>query len=72
MSNRERCIAILDSLDESQLANIANILQAAVDAINEASDDAFCHKLYKDYQNDPDKEQFISLEQAARMLEVNL
>ena len=38
MSNKERCIAILDKFTETQLANIAAMLQAAHDAIN----DAFC------------------------------
>lgn len=72
MSNREKCIAILDSLDENQLANIANMLQAAFDAICEAADDSFCHKLYEDYQASPDKGQFISLNEAAQALNVKL
>ena len=38
-SNREKCIAILDSFNEHQLANIANMLQAALDAVSEAADD---------------------------------
>ena len=45
MSNREKCIAILDSFSEGQLANIAAMLQAAKDAISEAADDAFCNAL---------------------------
>lgn len=72
MSNREKCIAILDRLDESQLANIANMLQAAFDAISEAADDSFCHKLYEEYQASPDKEQFTTLDEAAQILGVNL
>ena len=55
MSNREKCIAILDSFSEGQLANIAAMLQAARDAVSEAEDDAFCEQLYQQYQNDPDK-----------------
>lgn len=35
MNNREKCIAILDSFNEHQLANIANMLQAALDAVSE-------------------------------------
>lgn len=61
MSNREKCIAILDSFNEHQLANIATMLQAALDAVSEAADDAFCNKLADDYQADPDKGQFIGL-----------
>lgn len=68
MSNKERCIAILDTFTESQLASIAAMLQAAQDAI----DDAFCAALYENYQNDPDKGEFISIEDAAAELGVKL
>lgn len=72
MSNREKCIAILDSLNDSQLANIAAMLQAAKDAITDAADDAFCNALYKEYQADPDKGQAVSIEEAAQLLGVAL
>lgn len=36
MSNRERCIAILDSFSEGQLANIAAMLQTMKKAIEDA------------------------------------
>ena len=72
MSNREKCIAILDSFNDSQLVNIVAMLQAAKDAITEAADDAFCSALYKEYQADPDKGQAISIEDAAKMLGVAL
>lgn len=68
MSNKERCIAILDKFTDAQLANIAAMLQAAHDAI----DDAFCAALYENYQNDPDKGEFISIEDAAAALGVEL
>lgn len=68
MSNKERCLAILDTFTESQLASIAAMLQAAQEAI----DDAFCAALYENYQNDPDKGQPISLEDAAAALGVEL
>lgn len=72
MSNREKCIAILDSFNDGQLANIAAMLQAAKDAISEAADDAFCTSLYREYEADPDKGQPVSLEDAARTLGVSL
>lgn len=68
MSNKERCIAILDTFTETQLANIAAMLQAAHDAV----DDAFCAALYENYQNDPDKGECISIEEAAAVLGVEL
>ncbi len=72
MSNRERCIEIIDSFTDVQLASIANLLQAAREAIAEAADDAFCKALYEDYKADPDKGQAVSLEDAAAMLGVSL
>lgn len=72
MSNREKCIAILDSFSEGQLANIAAMLQAAKDAVSEAADDAFCSALYEKYQADPDRGQSVSLEEAAKTLGVAL
>lgn len=72
MSNREKCIAILDSFTDGQLVNIAAMLQAAKDAISEASDEAFCTALYNEYQADPDKGQPISIQDAAAMLGVSL
>lgn len=68
MSNREKCIEILDSFDEAQLANIAAMLQAAADAI----DDAYCSALYGEYEANPDKGEAVSLDEAARMLGVSL
>ncbi|MCI6256986.1 MAG: hypothetical protein MR648_10355 [Clostridiales bacterium] len=72
MSNRDKCIAILDSFSDSQLGNIVAMLQAAKDAISDATDDAFCNALYKEYQADPDKGQAVSIEEAAKMLGVAL
>ena len=68
MSNKERCIAILDTFTEGQLASIATMLQAAQEAV----DDAFCAALYENYQNDPDKDHPVSLEAAAAALGVEL
>lgn len=68
MSNKDRCLAILDTFTESQLASIAVMLQAAQEAI----DDAFCAALYENYLNDPDMGDSISLEDAAAALGVEL
>lgn len=72
MSNRDKCIALLDSFSDSQLGNIVTMLQAAKDAITDAADDAYCNALYKEYQADPDKGQAVSIEEAAKMLGVAL
>ena len=65
-------MAILNELDENQLANIALMLQAAKQAINEAEDDAYCAQLYKQYENDPDRGQYVTLDAAAKELGVTL
>ena len=72
MSNREKCIEIIDSLSEVELGNIATMLQAARNAIKEAADDAFCEALYQRYLQDPDRGQGIPIEDAARQLGVEL
>jgi hypothetical protein len=74
MSNKEKCIALLDHFTDGQLGNIAIMLQAAQDAISETEDDAFCAKLYQDYLNDqdPHKHDAISIEELAKDLGVTL
>ena len=72
MTNRETCLSILDTFSEAQLANVAVMLQAARDAIVEAMDDAYCNALYNKYEQDPDKGQPVSIEDAAKMLGVTL
>lgn len=72
MSNKEKCIAILDGFSENQLASIATMLQAALAAVADAADDAFCASLYDDYLEDSDKGQAVSLEEAAAALGVKL
>lgn len=72
MSNREKCIAIIDSFNDLQLINIVALLQAARDAVSEAADDAFCNALYEEYKADPDKGEAVSLEDAAKLLGVTL
>ena len=72
MTNREKCLSILDTFSEAQLANVAVMLQAARDAIVEAMDDAYCNALYNKYEQDPDKGQPVSIEDAAKMLGVTL
>lgn len=72
MSNREKCQSLLDSFSDLQLANIAVMLEAAKNAIEDAADDAFCRALYQEYEADPDKGNPVSIEEAARQLGVVL
>ena len=48
MSNRERCDAILDSFSEAQLVNVAAMLQAMRQTIDDLEDEAFCQRMIED------------------------
>ena len=72
MSNREKCISIIDSFSENQLYNIAVMLEAARKAVYEAEDDAYCLSLYKDYRNNPDNEEPMDIESFAAELGIAL
>ncbi|MDR0868244.1 MAG: hypothetical protein LBP75_07190 [Planctomycetota bacterium] len=52
MSNRERCLSLIKSFSEEQLAAITRMLESVAVLTAEADDDAFCRRLYRDYQND--------------------
>ncbi len=68
MTNKEKCIALLNSFSESQLQNIATMLQAVKDMIDDTADNVFCEALYKEYQTDPDKGEAVSMDEAAKDL----
>lgn len=70
MSNREKCHAIIDSISDEQLADIAVILEKAI--AEETADDAFCLQLYADYLASPDKGEAVPLEEFAKILGVDL
>jgi len=72
MSNREKCISIVNSFTESQLENIAVLLEAAKKAVDEAEDETYCNFLYKEYLNDPDKEGNTSIEDLSKQLGITL
>lgn len=72
MSNKEKCLSLLDSFTDGQLASIAAMLEAAKSAMDDAADDAFCRALCQEYEADPDKGQPIPIEEVARQLGVSL
>ena len=55
MSNRETCHALIDQFNEGQLANVVGLLNAAKTLADESADDAFCMRLYADYEDAADK-----------------
>ena len=72
LSNKEKCMMLIDSFDEGQLLNIAAMLQAARDAVDEALDDSFCNRLYEEYLNDPEKNESASIQDLATELGISL
>ena len=72
MSNRERCHTINDTFTEGQLASIAALLASAKTLADDSADDAYCLKLYDDYQADTDKGEPESIESFAMSLGVAL
>ena len=74
MSNRELAKNIIDSIPESQMGYIVNVLQNMHMALEEVADEVFCEKLYEDYLNDddPEKDVGIPIEQFAKDLGITL
>ena len=66
MSNREKIIALLDSIPEYKIGYVLAYIQGLT--ADEAADDAFCQRLFKDYEDDtdPDKEQTFTLDDCKR------
>ena len=72
MSSREKCIAILDTFDETQLVNAAAMLAVMRKTIDDLEDEAFCEKMVRDYENDPDKGDPMPIEEFAKQLGIEL
>ena len=72
MSNRERCISIIDFFSEEQLEMIALMLESAKKIADEAADDAFCKQMHDNYLENPDKGEAISFEDFAHKIGVKL
>lgn len=61
MSNREKVIALLDSMPEYKIGYVLAYVQGLT--ADEDADDAFCRQLYEHYQNDPEKDESFTLEE---------
>ena len=73
MSDRERCHAMIDSFTEEQLSAIAAMLASArLLAADELADDAFCQRLYEEYEAEADNGERISIEDLAKELGISL
>ena len=63
MSNREKCISIIDLFSEEQLVKAALILE-------EIADDVFCAQMHENYLENPDKGEAVLFEDFAREIYV--
>ena len=74
MSDREKAINIIDSMPDSQMGYILGMLQTFKSAVDEATDDAYCERLYENYlaDNDITKNDAVSIEDFAKELGISL
>lgn len=72
MSNRERCVAILDTFTDAQLVNVAAMLQAMRQTIDDLEDEAFCERMVREYEKDPDRGDPMPIEDFAKQLGIQL
>ncbi|MCD8017527.1 MAG: hypothetical protein LUE97_07015 [Oscillospiraceae bacterium] len=54
MSNREKVIALLDSVPDYKMGYVLAYVQGVT--ADEEADDAFCQRMLENYENDPDPE----------------
>ena len=66
MSEMERASALLGMIPQSKLAYVIGYLQGLM--ADEAADDAFCENMYRQYLNDPDRGDFVPLDDAVKEL----
>lgn len=66
MSNREKVIALLDSVPDYKMGYVLAYLQGIT--ADEEADDIFCQRMVENYENDPDpeKDQDYTLEECKR------
>ncbi len=72
MSEKEQLIQLLDRVPSYKIGYILAFAQGVI--ADEENDAAFCEKMLRDYENNPDPEkgQTVSIEEAAKILGVQL
>ena len=68
MSNKEKVINLVDKIADEKLNFVVAYLQ---DLSEEIEDDIFCEKLYQEYLNSPDKDEFVPIEEVLKGLGKN-
>ncbi|MDO4175650.1 MAG: hypothetical protein Q4D42_12885 [Eubacteriales bacterium] len=72
MSDREKCIELLENVPEFKIGYVLAYLQGLT--ADEAADDAFCEALYQEYLNDtdPEKNDAVTIQDVATELGISL
>lgn len=65
MSEREQAKQIIDTLPDYKMQAILMFLRG-VEFDDELEDDRFCEELVEKYENDPDKGQFLTLDECKK------
>ena len=69
MSEKEYAKTLIDNIPSEMLGNVIAYMQGIL--ANDSMDDVFCEILFENYQNDSDKDSFISFEEMAKKCGVN-
>lgn len=70
MSNKEFAIELINRIPEYKIGYVIAYLQGLV--ADEIADDAYCADLLNEYQNNTDKGDFVSFDEALKMCEVDI
>ena len=65
MSEREQAKQIIDTLPDYKMQAILMFLRG-IEFDDELEDDRFCEELVEKYENDPDKGQFLTLDECKK------
>ena len=71
MSNREKVIALLDSVPDYKMGYVLAYVQGIT--ADEEADDIFCEQMVENYRNDPDpeKDDAVPLEDLKKLWEID-
>ena len=71
MSTKERIYQLIDGFSDEQRNGLLTMLTGYAEIVEEAQDDAYCARLYKEAQLDPDSDT-VSIEDFAEELGISI
>ena len=81
MSTREQIVQMLDQVPDYCLVNLQAYIQGMIAAdeaademiaADEAADDVYCEQLYREYEKDPDRGQYMTEAELCKELGITL